>query len=108
MDQFTIAGQPYAAGAALMALALATPWAVDRRIAYFDASWDVLVDAFKSKPSTEITSTLPTDARPAYLVLNHERRMARVFFTSASLDVVPEGGVIPEFIVQLGMRTDGR
>lgn len=69
-----------------------------KRIAWFDATWDVLLDALKVRDHL-VTTNLPADARVHHLVLDHERQMVRVFFTSAELDEIPEGALIPEFVV---------
>lgn len=72
------------------------------RAAWFDATWDVLLSVLKGTPYPQVVeSNIPCDARVKYLVLNHERQSVRVFFASGALDVVPEGGVIPEYTVLL-------
>lgn len=74
------------------------------RVGYFWATWEVVLAAFLSRQPSALSSTLPEDAQVHHIVLDEHTRRVQVFFTSASLEVVPEGGVIPEFVPVLSYR----
>ena len=68
-----------------------------RRLAFVLMSWDVVLASVGSR-TTPVVSTLPSDAKVAWLVLLHDTRQVQVFFESEVNQPVPEGGMIPQFL----------
>lgn len=84
--------------------ALRIPHTAGLRIAYFWATWEVSIAGFLSREPGSVTSTLPDDAKVHHIVLDERTRRMQVFFTSDTLEPVPEGGVIPEFEPLISFR----
>jgi len=66
------------------------------RIAWFWASWDVMLAGWQPREMSETVSSLPADAKVHHFVVDDVRRRFQVFYTSETLAEIPEMATIPE------------